>query len=64
MIRNVNTSRNPLAVLIALLLAIIIYSLLTMPDRRTGMERVGDAIHDLPKGVDKAGDQLKDRTPA
>ncbi|CAL4869133.1 hypothetical protein MMA231_03424 [Asticcacaulis sp. MM231] len=37
--------------------------LLNMPDNRTGPERVGDAVTALPDGVDKAGDQLKDRNP-
>jgi len=50
--------------LLILLVARAMYSLLTMPDRRAATERVGDAIHDLPKGVNKAQEQLKDRTPA
>jgi len=58
-----NTSRNVIATLIILLLVLATYSALTMPDRRTATERLGDAIHDLPKGVDKAQEQLKDRTP-
>lgn len=50
--------------MLILLVARAMYSLLTMPDRRAATERVGDAIHDLPKGVNKAQEQLKDRTPA
>jgi hypothetical protein len=37
--------------------------LLNLPDNRSGTERVGDAVEALPNGVDKAGDQLKDRNP-
>lgn len=37
--------------------------LLNLPDNRSGTERVGDAVEALPQGVDKAGDQLKDRNP-
>jgi hypothetical protein len=44
-------------------LALLAYSVLTMPDHRTTTEKVGDAVHELPKGVDKAGRQLEDRTP-
>jgi hypothetical protein len=44
-------------------IAAVAYGVLTMPDRRTTTEKVGDAIHDLPQGVDKAGRQLEDRTP-
>jgi len=50
----------------ALLLIVIIiggYFLLTMPDQRTGTQKVGDAIHELDKGPTAAGRQLEDRTP-
>ena len=46
-----------------IIIAIIGYSFLTMPDNRNGAEKLGDAIHELPKGVDKAARQLEDRTP-
>ena len=50
------------------LLAVIVviaagYFLLRMPDRRTTSERVADAVDALPHGVNKAADQLGDRTP-
>ncbi len=52
---------------VSLLFVIIIlvagYFLLTMPDTRTTSEKVGDAVHDLDKGPDKAARQLEDRTP-
>ena len=55
---------NPLLLIaIAIVLGLIAYAILTMPDQRSGMEKVGDAIHDLPQGVDKAGRQLENRTP-
>jgi hypothetical protein len=47
----------------AALVVIVAVFLLNMPDRRSGTERVGDAVEALPNGVDKAGDQLKDRNP-
>ena len=49
-----------IAVIIALLVALYV---LNMPDRRTGAEKLGDAIGQLPNGVDKAARELKDRTP-
>lgn len=64
---NTASQNNPTkAVLIAavvVILAIIAYAILTMPDNRNGAERIGDAISELPNGVDKAADQLGDRTP-
>ena len=47
---------------IALVVIVAIF-LLNLPDNRSGTERVGDAVEALPNGVDKAGDQLKDRNP-
>jgi hypothetical protein len=49
-----------LAIIVILIVA---YGALTMPDRRNTMEKVGDAVHDLPQGADKAARQLEDRTP-
>ncbi len=39
------------------------YYALTMPDTRTPSQKLGDAIHELDKGPDKAARQLEDRTP-
>ncbi len=59
-----NISRNGLITLvIVIVLAILAYGFLTMPDQRTGTQKLGDAIHDLDKGPDKAARQLKNRTP-
>jgi len=52
-----------MAVIIIAILAAVMYAFLTMPDRRTGSEKIGDAIHDLDKGPEKAARQLEDRTP-
>ena len=49
---------------LVVLLAVIGYHILTAPDRRTGGEKVSDAISALPSGMDKAARQLEDRTPA
>lgn len=40
------------------------YSVLNAPDRRSAGDKIGDAINELPNGVDKAARQLEDRTPA
>ena len=50
-------------VMIIVIVAVIGYGVLNMPDRRTGAQRVGDAIGELPEGVDKAARQLEKRTP-
>ena len=56
--------RNSIYILCGIALVVIVaVFLLSLPDTRNGPERVGDAIEALPKGVDKAGDQLKDRNP-
>jgi hypothetical protein len=53
-----------LAIAIAVLaVAAIAYAVLTMPDRRTTSEKIGDAIHDIDQGPDKAARDLEDRTP-
>ena len=58
-----SSSRNILMLIIVAVLAVLAYAALTMPDRRTTGEKVGDAIDALPQGVDKAAQQLEDRTP-
>lgn len=51
------------AALVAVI-AIVSYYILTAPDNRNAGEKLGDAINELPNGVDKAARQLEDRTPA
>lgn len=55
--------RWAIGVIVIIVIALTAYGVLTMPDRRNAMEKVGDAIHDLPQGPDKAARQLEDRTP-
>ncbi|MBN8531766.1 MAG: hypothetical protein J0L97_07915 [Alphaproteobacteria bacterium] len=58
------TSTKPiLVIIVAVVVAIALYAILTMPDQRTGAQKLGDAIGELPNGVDKAARQLEDRTP-
>ena len=60
---NAKTSNGIMVLAIVAIAAILAYGVLTMPDRRNGAERLGDAIHELPKGPDKAARQLENRTP-
>lgn len=41
----------------------VLYAVLTMPDQRSTGQRIGDAIDELPKGVDNAARELERRTP-
>jgi len=59
-----NTSnKGLLAVLVIVIVGVLAWGFLTMPDQRTTGERVGDAVDALPQGVDKAAEQLEKRTP-
>ena len=58
-----NPTRGILTVLVIIVIAILGWSILTMPDHRSTGARVGDAIDALPHGVGHAADQLQDRTP-
>ncbi len=60
---NSPVTRNVVMFVVILALAFLAYSVLTLPDHRTGTEKVSDAVHDLPQGLDKASRQLEDRTP-
>jgi hypothetical protein len=55
-----STVKTVLIVLAVVVLVGVAYSVLMGPDRRTTSEKVGDAIHELPNGVDKAAGELKD----
>jgi len=50
-------------VIVIVVLAILTFGILTMPDQRSTGERVGDAIDALPEGPGEAAEQLKKRTP-
>jgi len=56
--------KNILVVAVIATIAIVAYSVLNAPDRRSDAEKIGDAISELPNGVDKAARQLESRTPA
>jgi hypothetical protein len=58
------TGRNMFILLLVLVLLGLAYSVMMAPDQRSTTQKVGDAIHELPNGVDKAANELKDdRTP-
>ena len=57
------TYKTPMILVLVAIVALVAYGALTMRDQRSTTEKIGDAIHDLPQGVDKAGRQLEDRTP-
>ncbi len=61
--QTTSNGRMALGIIVAIVAVALVYAFLTMPDRRTGTEKLGDAIHELPQGVDKAARQLEDRTP-
>jgi hypothetical protein len=50
-------------VVAAVLVLAIAYKVMTLPDHRSATDKLSDAIRDLPKGPDKAVDDLQDRTP-
>ncbi len=56
-------NRNLLGLIVVIVIAVLAYSVLNMPDNRTTGQRVGDAVDALPQGLDKAGRQLEKRTP-
>jgi len=55
--------RGLLALVVIAAVIFLAYGVLTMPDQRSTPDKIGDAVHELPNGVDKAGRQLEDRTP-
>ena len=52
-----------IGLLLVVVLIVVGYFVLTMPDNRTTSQRVGDAVHDLDNGPTAAARQLEDRTP-
>lgn len=55
--------KGVVAIIVVVVVAIMAWGVLTMPDQRSTGQKVGDAIDALPQGVDKAARQLEDRTP-
>jgi hypothetical protein len=60
---NNTTSRNLIILAVIAILAIGAWAVLTMPDRRTTGQRIGDAVDALPNGLDAASRNLESRTP-
>jgi predicted PurR-regulated permease PerM len=52
-----------LAVLVIVLLGFVAYFVLTTPDQRDLGQKIEDAVDEIPNGLDKAAEQLEDRTP-
>jgi short subunit fatty acids transporter len=50
-------------IIIIILLALVAFLVLNKPDNRNPVQKIGDAIHELPNGADNAARELKDRTP-
>jgi hypothetical protein len=48
---------------VAVIVAVVGYTILNAPDRRSPGQKIGDAIDELPNGMEKASRQLEDRTP-
>ncbi len=63
MANNSSTPRTIIIVLLVIVIALAGYFVLTMPDQRSTTDKIGDAVHELPNGLDKASRQLEDRTP-
>lgn len=59
-------SQGKFLLIAGLVLAIGIagYYVLNAPDKRNGVQKLGDAIQELPNGPEKAARELEDRTPA
>jgi hypothetical protein len=63
MTNSQSVSKTLLAILAAAIIIILAYGFLTMKDNRSTTDRLGDAVHALPQGLDKASEQMEDRTP-
>ncbi len=59
-----NNSKSVLGIIVAALVIGGGLLYLNKPDQRNGFEKVGDAVKELPNGVDNAARELEDRTPA
>ena len=63
MVDSTNNKWFPMAIIV--IIAVVIgFFVLNRPDQRTTVQKVGDAVNELPSGIDKAARQLEDRTPA
>lgn len=58
-------SKNTQTILIVLAIVLVVvvgYSMMTQPDDRNPIQRVGDAVEELPN-TGEAAEQLEDQTP-
>ena len=61
---NSGALKNVVILLVIVAVLGVAYIVLMGPDHRSTGEKLGDAIHELPKGLDKATDELgNDRSP-
>lgn len=58
-----NLYKWPLLIASLIILAVLVYGVMSIQDERSTSQRVSDAVHNLPRGYDKAEQQLEDRTP-
>jgi hypothetical protein len=58
-----NNSKTVIGVLVVVVIAVVAYGALTMPDNRSFNEKIGDAVGKMDNGVDDAARELEDRTP-
>lgn len=58
-----SNTKTIIGVVIAIVVIALGYMVLTKPDQRNGFEKAGDAVSELPNGVDNAARELEDRTP-
>jgi short subunit fatty acids transporter len=56
-------TRNIIIVVVLIVAGLIGYRMLTEREDRSAGEKIGDAVDDLGKGMDKAARQMEDRTP-
>ena len=56
-------NRPYIGIAVVIIVVVVAYVLLNTPDRRSPTEKLGDAVHELGKGPDKAVRQLENRTP-
>ena len=53
-------ARNLLIALVVVIALAVGYNIVAKPDQRTTTQKIGDVIHELPNGADKAANELKD----
>jgi hypothetical protein len=61
---NGNNNRGLWALIAVVVIGLLAWVVLSAPDNRTTGERVGDAIDELPNGLDEAGQELQDKSAA